>query len=215
MFSLSLSLLCAAASFTSPSSVRPVVAGFRDRATSAPKLYSPFLDSAFGVVPAFSEQLSSVTTAVPAEVAPATLTTLAAAPSDMSSLFVGLFCYALTMVALSLWDALVVPNLQEKGMLPYYKDEQPRLSVEDRKRPWLRPADLQMWGGKLPTIEEVVKQCVRIGKTHTGYGSLEQYLCAASKTDLSDGYGECELSDTWSDHYGREVWICKRKVVTA
>ena len=87
------------------------------------------------------------------------------------------------------------------------------LSRDERQTPWLTPvtvrADLH-----LPSLEELRTACFFLGSS----GEVRQHICHGASAAQSVGkvqgmgdFGECELSDEFSSHYGEPVVICKTR----
>ena len=81
---------------------------------------------------------------------------------SLMDLVVGLVFYAVFMNGLTWWDEHVLPELQERGMMPRIPGEPVRLSKQDRALPWLTPgtADRSV---PLPSYGDLVSACHRIG----------------------------------------------------
>merc|ERR1719456_449817 len=110
------------------------------------------------------------------------------------------------MICLTGWEKLVLP----KYMSPdHYKQmtgsTHPDLKVAPEPVSMLT-ADLPLG---LPTLEEVKLACVLIGTTDKKWF---QYLCVTDAESWAyDSYDACELSSEFSDHYGVEVALCRRR----
>ena len=143
------------------------------------------------------------------------------------SLLTGFAFYAGTMIALTAWDEHVVPKLQDAGVLP----EMPgsvrsirlsRLSKEQRELPWFTPLTADR---ALPDLETVEQEPVRVGQ----YGGVTQFIKAHAQSepipikvpaqrptdgtpfDAEELCAVCKVSKEFSDHYGRRIYLCKRK----
>ena len=124
---------------------------------------------------------------------------------------VGVVVYSLTMLALSWYDEHVLPDLQDRGIMPVIPGELQKLSTRDKEVPYLNPTTMDRRVA-LPAYAELKDSCFRIGVS----GNVAQYICVGGDKPpramgADDGFGVCERSDTFSKHYGTTVWICKRK----
>lgn len=133
---------------------------------------------------------------------------------SLMDLVVGLVFYAVFMNGLTWWDEHVLPELQERGMMPRIPGEPVRLSKQDRALPWLTPgtADRSV---PLPLYGDLVSACHRIGVTGN---NVQQFICTqeerdANTADFTDSFGECVISDEFTSFYdGQATLVCKRKV---
>ena len=125
-------------------------------------------------------------------------------------LVTGLLVYGLTMAFLGFWDDNVLPDLQQKGLMPVIPGEMQKLSTADRAIPFLTPITADRHAYPLPAYAELNDRCHRIGSR----GEVTFYLCPSDgKMDYDDGYGECKISAEFSKHYGQPVFVCKRKTI--
>jgi len=165
--------------------------------------YDPFSDPVFNLPP------SDITAhASQADAAPAVSSTLGT--SDLVFMFV---FYAVFMYGLEWWDEKILPELQEKGIMPRIPGEPVKLTKEDRALPYLTPTTADH-AVPLPAYTALADACHRIGVTGN---NVAQYICTQdnrdeSNKDFSDSFGECIISDEFTDFYGDATLICKRKV---
>jgi len=152
----------------------------------------------------------------------------------------------LIMGSLTYWDEVVLPKLQDTGVIPVIPGSYSDLKKQREKVqavPWVTPvtADRSV---PLPTLDELMKKPHRVGasngvvqyiRAHAGKAAamLEENRVllefaatppfAAQKPvpipvqrigdDLiTDELGICRLSPDFTDFYGHNVYICKRRL---
>lgn len=161
----------------------------------------------------------------------AAVTATSGPTSDMGAVMTGLVFYAVTMGALTWWDEKMLPKLQDKGLMPTIPgtlryNRLKTLSKEQRDLPWLTPTTAQFQGKGLPVLEDILHQPVRIGE----YNGVAQYLKAHGEAEKVPEYVVvdrrpvdgtpfdadelgcvCMVSPEFTDHYGKRVYLCKRR----
>ena len=132
---------------------------------------------------------------------------------SVQSVSMGLAFYAVFMNGLGWWEEHVLPELQERGIMPRIPGEPVKLSKQDRALPWLTPvtADHSV---PLPSFEDLASACHRIGVTGN---NVQQFICTQDERDanedFTDTFGECVISDEFTSFYkGQRTLVCKRKV---
>ena len=150
---------------------------------------------------------------------------------DKSSIMVGLLFYGITMTALTWWEEKVLPDLQDKGIMPTIPGELRHtrlqtLSKEQRELPWLTPHLVQFQGKGLPRLEDILQKPVRIGiqsgvaqyiKAHSDHEMMPAYLDSKRPTDGTPFDADefacvCRVSPEFTEHYGKRVYLCKKRV---
>ena len=143
----------------------------------------------------------------------------------------GFCCYIIIMTCLTIWDEIVLPKMQDRGIMPTMPGtlratRLEKVSLEQRALPWLTPATAQFQGKGLPTLEEILRKPVRVGE----YNGVTQFIKAHAEGERVPehqahrrrfGKGEafdadeldsvCMISPEFSEHYGKRVFVCKRQ----
>eukprot|EP00965_Chrysotila_dentata_P224108 6193987-Pleurochrysis_carterae.AAC.1 len=140
------------------------------------------------------------------------------------TLITGAIVYGVSMIALSYWEDHILPDLQERGIMPRITkgyEEKARMLKSEKLLPWLTPltADQSV---PLPVYADLEKSCHHVGRaartltlpTHGRIrrrnGDVHQYICAAENYK-PDKLIDCQISKEFSELYGKPVLICKRK----
>mmetsp|Transcript_1505 Transcript_1505/g.2829 ORF Transcript_1505/g.2829 Transcript_1505/m.2829 type:complete len:197 (+) Transcript_1505:94-684(+) len=124
------------------------------------------------------------------------------------TLITGAIVYGVSMIALSYWEDHILPDLQERGIMPRITkgyEEKARMLKSEKLLPWLTPltADQSV---PLPVYADLEKSCHHVGRN----GDVHQYICAAENYK-PDKLIDCQISKEFSELYGKPVLICKRK----
>ena len=139
--------------------------------------------------------------------------------------------YLIIMICLTAWDELVLPKLQDRGIMPTIPGSLrairlEKLSQVQRELPWLTPTTAQLQGKGLPPLEEIVAKPIRVGE----YNGVTQYIKAhadgervpehqahrrrfavGDPFDADELDSVCMISPEFSEHYGKHVFVCKRQ----
>jgi hypothetical protein len=124
-----------------------------------------------------------------------------ASPADPGALVTGLACYAGGLVALTAWEAFVVPELKLRSILPDVPLVKGQLTVRQVRSPWITPLTAD---GAIPILDDLHKDDVRVGRRD----GVAQYV---TLRDLPHRPGAQELSTAWSQLYKRRVMIYKKQ----
>lgn len=125
---------------------------------------------------------------------------------DQTSAEVGLTVYAVGMGSLFLWETFAVPGLKVRGIIPDEPLVPGALTEREKRAPWIKPLTYNS-AAPVPSEDDLAS------KEHHYVGTQEwvpQYITFRDTARIQAGV--CEKSDEWSDLYGKDVYIFKRKV---
>ena len=148
-------------------------------------------------------------------------------PGDHSTLLTGLIFYVATMALLTAWEEVIIPKLQDAGVVPeipgtvrYIRHK--RLSKLGRQLPWATPL---MADRTLPTLEEIQKKAVRVYsnsgvvqliRAHTAAEQREPFQderpINGDEFEADEVCAVCRVSPEFSEFYNHRVFVCKRMV---
>ena len=117
----------------------------------------------------------------------------------------GLAVYILGFVALSVWDAVALPWLQDRGYLPRIPPTDGSLTRSERGAPWLTTLTADARPDPEVLLAQPPETVFYLGRR----GDVAQFLTRAPPAHPQPG--EYEASEDWSAHYGVEVYLTKRR----
>lgn len=117
------------------------------------------------------------------------------------SVVVGIACYVCGFVALSAWEAAVVPELKVRAILPDVPREKGMLTEAQMRVPWIQPLTAE----RIPRLEDLRMEDIRVGSRMT----IAQYI--SLDTSLATIRGLQVVSPEWSALYNTSVIVYKKR----
>lgn len=126
-------------------------------------------------------------------------------PTDVEPWVVGVGIYVVGFAALTAWEEVVAPTFGLHSITPDAPLGLRQFSREERAVPFLTP-----WTADLPVPPppyERLEAPFCVGRR----GAVKQFIVKGEADDFQEVEGVVEKSQAWTEHYGADVTIYKRR----